>query len=107
MSQGIPTGYVLPTPQRAKLVGTLNVVFASLLLLYILFQISMLLLMPTIMRMSGDMVKQAQAKVEQRRKDQMAELNKQAAEAKTDEEKAQIKQQMTALEQSPSAPMPN
>ena len=107
MSQGIPSGYVLPTPQRAKLVGTLNIVFASLLLLYILFQISMLFLTPMIMRMSGDMVKQAQAKVEQQRKDQLAELEKQAAGAKTDEEKAQIEQQKTALERSPSVPMPN
>jgi hypothetical protein len=107
MSQGIPPGYVLPTPQRAKLVGTLNIVLASLLLLYILFQISMLLLMPMIMRMSGDMVKQAQEKVEQKRKDQLAELKKRAAEAKTDEEKAQIEQHLTALERSPSVSMPN
>jgi hypothetical protein len=107
MSQGIPPGYVLPTPQRAKLVGTLNIVFASLLLLYILFQISMLLLMPMIMRMSGDMVKQAREKVEQQRKDQMAGLKKQVAEAKTEEEKAQIEQQITALERSPTVPMPN
>src|SRR5262249_53718481 len=78
-----------------------------LLLLYILIQISILFLTPMIMRMSGDMVKQAQAKVEQQRKDQLAELKKQAAGAKTDEGKAQIEQQMTALGQSPSVPMPN
>jgi hypothetical protein len=108
MSQGIPPGYVLPTPQRAKLVGTLNIIFASLLLLYILFQIAMLFMMPMIMQMSGDMVKQAQAKVDQQREDRLAELKKEAAEAKTDEEKAQIKQNMTALEKAaPAVTMPN
>ena len=50
MSQGIPSGYVLPTPQRAKLVGTLNIVFASLLLVYILFQITMLFFTPALIR---------------------------------------------------------
>jgi hypothetical protein len=67
----------------------------------------MLFMTPMIMQMSGDMVKQAQAKVEQQRKDQLADLKKEAAEAKTDEEKAQIKQQIAALEKAPAVTMPN
>src|SRR4051812_17366980 len=101
MSQGIPAGYVLPTPQRAKLVGTLNIVFASLLLVYIAFQIMMIFLTPVIMEMSGGMVKQAQAKVDQQRQDQIAELKKEAAEAKSAEEKTQAEQRLSSLEKSP------
>ncbi len=101
MSQGIPPGYVLPTPQRAKLVGTLNIVFASLLLVYILFQIAMLFFTPAIMQMSGDMIKQVQAKTEQTRKDNLEKLKQLAALAKTAEEKSQIEQQRSALEKTP------
>src|SRR3954471_23343363 len=94
MSQGTPSGYVLPTPQRAKLVGTLNIVFASMLLLYILSQIAMTFFTPALLEMSGDMMKQAQSKVDQQRKDQQAELRKEAAEAKTAEEKKEVEQRL-------------
>ena len=107
MSQGIPPGYVLPTPQRAKLVGTLNIVFGSLLIVYILFQIAMLFFTPALMQMSGDMIKQAQTKAEQQRKDQLAELKKKAAEAKTAEEKSELEQQQRALEKSPQVNVPD
>lgn len=107
MSQGIPPGYVLPTPQRAKLVGTLNIVFASLVLVYIVFQIAMLFFAPAIVQMSGDMVKQAQVKADQQRKDQLEELRQQAAAAKTAEEKSQIEVRLHALEKSPQVTMPD
>src|SRR5271166_1282338 len=107
MSQGIPPGYVLPTPQRAKLVGTLNIVFASLLLVYILFQIAILFFTPAIMQMLGDVIKQAQAKTEQARKDNLEKLKQLAALAKTAEEKAEIEQQRSALEKTPPVTMPD
>jgi len=107
MSQGIPPEYVLPTPQRAKLVGTLNIVFASLLLVYIVFQIAMLFFTPVLMQMSGDVMKQAQAKVDEQRKSQMDALKQEAAQAKTAEEKSQIEQRRTALEKSPQVTVPD
>jgi hypothetical protein len=107
MSQGIPAGYVLPTPQRAKLVGTLNIVFASLLLVYILFKIAFNLLTPMLMQMSGGMIKQVQTKVDQQRQDQVAELKKEAAEAKTAEEKTQAEERLRTLENSPKVTMPD
>jgi hypothetical protein len=107
MSQGLPSGYVLPTPQRAKLVGTLNIVFASMLLLYILFQIAMLFFTPALIEMSGGMVKQAQAKIDQQRKDQQAELKKEAAEAKTAEEKKVVEERLSTLEKTPQVTMPD
>jgi hypothetical protein len=107
MSQGLPSGYVLPTPRRAKLVGTLNIVFASLLLLYILFQLTMIFFTPAIMEMSTDVIKQAQAKVDQKRKDEVAELKKEAAEAKTAEEKKQFEERLSTLEKAPQVTMPD
>src|SRR5262245_10880256 len=107
MSQGVPSGYVLPTPQRAKLVGVLNIVFASLLLIYIGIQAAMLILTPTIMRISGDMMKDSQLKLEQKREADLAALKKEAAEAKTDEEKAQLAGQIKALENEPKVTMPD
>ncbi len=107
MSQGIPPGYVLPTPQRAKLVGTLNIVFASLLLVYILFQIAMLFATPAIMQMSGDAVKQVQAKADQQRKDQLEALKQKAAQAKTEEAISQIEQRQSALRVMPQVTMPD
>src|SRR5271166_2922099 len=107
MSQGIPPGYVLPTPQRAKLVGTLNIVFASLLLIYILFQIAMIFATPAIMQMSGDVLKQTQAKTEQARKENIEKLKQLADQAKTAEEKAQLEQQRSALERTPQVTMPD
>jgi hypothetical protein len=107
MSQSLPSGYVLPTPQRAKLVGTLNIVFASMLLLYILFQIAMLFATPMIMEMSMGVVKQAQTKVDQQRKDELAELKKEATEAKTDEEKKQAEERLSTLEKTPQVKMPD
>lgn len=107
MSQGLPSGYVLPTPRRAKLVGTLNIVFASLLLLYILFQLAMLFFTPVIMEMSIGMVKQAQTKVEQQRKDEETELKKEAAAAKTAEEKKQVEERLSTLEKTPTVTMPD
>ncbi len=107
MSQGIPPGYVLPTPQRAKLVGTLNIVFASLVLVYILFQIAVLFLMPVIMQMSGEVVKQAQTKAEEQRKAALETLKQEAAQAKTPEEKAQIERRRNKLESTPSVTVPD
>src|SRR4051812_10868432 len=107
MSQAIPSGYVLPTPQRAKLVGTLNIVFASMLLIYILFQLAMLFFTPVLIEMSMGTMKQVQAKVDQQRKDELAELKKAAAEAKTAEEKKQVEEQLSALEKKPQVTMPD
>jgi len=107
MSQGIPPGYVLPTPQRAKLVGTLNIVFASLLLVYILFQIAMLFFTPAIMQMTGGIIKQAQAKAEEQRKAELDALKQEAAQAKTAEEKTQIEQRRSTLEKTPQVTMPD
>jgi len=107
MSQGIPSGYVLPTPQRAKLVGTLNIVFAVLVMLYIASQLAMLILSPMIMEMSQNSIKGVQAKVEQQRGNRVADLKTELAKAETDEQKATLKQQLDALEKSPSPKMPD
>jgi len=107
MSQGLPSGYVLPTPRRAKLVGTLNIVFASLLLLYLLFQFAMTFFAPAIMEMSIGVAKQAQTKAEQQRKDEVAELKKEAAAAKTAEEKKHAEEQLSTLEKAPQVNMPD
>jgi hypothetical protein len=107
MSQGIPSGYVLPTPRRAKLVGTLNIIFASLILIYILFQIAMLFFTPALMQMSSDVMKQTQAKVDQQRKDEMAALKKEAADAKTAEEKKLVEERLSTLEKAPQVTMPD
>jgi hypothetical protein len=107
MSQGIPSGYVLPTPQRAKLVGTLNVIFASLLLIYFVAQLGLIFAGPILQKFGEDTLKQTRARVDQQRKDQMAALKKEAAEAKTAEEKAALVARIGALEKVPAMPLPD
>lgn len=107
MSQGIPSGYVLPTPQRAKLVGTLNIVFALLVMMYILVMLVWLLMQSKITDWSQNMMREGQAKADQQRKDHIATLKKEVAEAKTAEEKTSLKQELDALEKSPAPKMPD
>ncbi len=107
MSQGIPTGYVLPTPQRAKLVGTLNIVFALLVMLYIAFNLAMFVLTPMIMEMSQKSLGEIQAKAETDRKNRVEEVKKELADAKEEQEKTRLKQQLDAIEKTPSIKMPD
>lgn len=107
MSQGIPKGYVLPTPQRAKVVGTLNIIFAMLIMLYIGGMIVTMVLSPMIMEWSQKPLREAQAKLTKQRQDQVAELKQEIAEAKTDEEKSKVNQRLDALEKTPEPKMPD
>ncbi len=69
--------------------------------------IAMLFFTPALMQMSGDAVKQIQAKADQQRKDQLEALKQKAAQAKTEEAISQIEQRQSALRVMPQVTMPD
>ena len=107
MSQGIPKGYILPTPRRAKLVGTLNIIFSLLIMLYIGGMIAMMVFSPAILEMSQGPIREIQAKSVKARRDEVASLKQKVAEAKSDEEKAVLTRQIDAIEKKPEPKVPD
>lgn len=102
MSNALPPGYVVPNTSLPKTTGMLNIVFASLLLLYVLFKISMTLLSPMLVQFAQQGVEQAQAKTAASRKQVIDVLKKEEAEAKTEEQKASLRKEIQEMEAQPS-----
>jgi hypothetical protein len=107
MSNALPPGYAVPNTSLPKTTGTLNIVFASLTLLFVILQIVMTLLAPMLMDFAQSSVREVQAKAEASRKQQIAALKKDEAEAKTEEEKKQIRGQIEAIEARPQPDGPD
>lgn len=111
MSNAIEPGYVVPTPQPAKTIGLLNIVFATLLLLMSLMSIASVLMMPAYVRLmqvqqqklERDAQKAADAGTEQA----LRHLEEQEKAAKTDEEKAAYSSQRRALKNRPKPFVPD
>jgi hypothetical protein len=107
MSNALPPGYAVPNTSLPKTTGTLNIFFASLMLLFVAIQITMTLLAPMLIEFAQSSVRVAQAKAEASRKQQIAALKKDEAEAKTEEEKKQIRGQIEAIEAQPQPAGPD
>jgi hypothetical protein len=101
MSNALPPGYAVPNTSLPKTTGTLNIIFASVVLLFVLLQIGMTLVAPMLIEFAQSSVREAQAKAVTSRKQQIAALKKDEAEAKTEEEKKQIRAQIKAIEDRP------
>jgi hypothetical protein len=102
-----PQKSVIPNPRIPRTVGTLNIIFASLLLLCDLgCGVYVSLLVPTIgMAMEG-MQKKVQDQQEVEKKAFLADLDEKEKAAKTDEEKLEIKAKRLEVEKRPKAVMP-
>ena len=87
MSNALPPGYAVPNTSLPKTTGTLNIIFASLTLLFVALQIGMTLLAPMLVDLAQDTVQKAQAGAEASRKRQLDALKADEAAAKTEEEK--------------------
>ena len=91
MSNALPPGYAVPNTSLPKTTGTLNIIFASLTLLFVVLQIGMTLLAPMLIEFAQSSVQEVQAKAEASRKQQIDALKADEAAAKTEEEKEQIR----------------
>jgi hypothetical protein len=111
MSTSLPPGYVIPNPGPAKTIGILNIVFASILILYGLVQVASSLLMPTIRtsmeanqrKMEADALKKHQDSIAE----DLKELDEKEKAAKTDEEKAEIQAERERVKNRPKPFIPN
>lgn len=97
MSKALPPGYALPNTSLPKTTGVFNIVFASLLLLFVTFQIAATILSPTIVRFVQQTTGAVQAKADAARQERIDILKKQLDAAETDEEKDAIRGQLDVL----------
>ncbi len=100
-------GYVAPNPRVVSVVGTLNILFASALLICGLCSSAyFVLVIPTF----GKVMQQAQAKIqaqqEAKKKASIVTLDDLEKEAKTDQEKAEIAAKRKEIESQPKANLP-
>lgn len=111
METAEPARVVVPNPGPPKVIGILNIVFASLLLVMALFQGVMLLFMPFVGNFMKASFEQGKAKAaaehRQRVSEQVAELDRLIAEAQDETEKAQLQVEKTKVQNSPPPFMPN
>ena len=89
-------GYVLPTPGTPKTLGILSVIFGVLMVLYGLCTGGFLVAAKPLMQLAETQVKQAQAQVENQRKEQQKTFDDREKAATTDEEKAAIRKERDA-----------
>jgi len=107
MSNALPPGYAVPNTSLPKTTGALNILFASLVLLFVVVQIGMTLLAPMLIDFAQSSVRVAQAKVEASRKQQIDALKADEAAAKTEEEKGRIQREIKAIEARPQPAGPD
>jgi hypothetical protein len=99
-------GAALPNYRTPRLLGILNIVFASLIMVYGLCIGASFLLMPTMSRAMGQVQQSVEAKAEAQRKAALAALDEKAKAAKTDQEKAEIEALRKDLEARPRPVVP-
>ena len=107
MSNALPPRYAVPTTSLPKTTGTLNIIFASLVLLFVDIQIGMTLLAPMLMEFAQSSVREAQTKVEAARKQQLDALKAEEQAAGTEQEKGRIRGQIKAIEARPQPAGPD
>jgi hypothetical protein len=101
MSNTLPPGYVLPSPGIPKLVGLLNVIFGSLLILVGLGYIGFYLIMPSYYKLSEAAEKARVDSLRDQRTAQIAELKKQEELATVKEAREELRLKRKILEATP------
>ncbi|MEJ7639820.1 MAG: hypothetical protein WKF75_18075 [Singulisphaera sp.] len=107
MSNALPPGYAVPNTSLPKTTGTLNIIFACLVLLFVVLQIGMTFLAPMLIQFAQISVREARAKAEASRKQQIDTLKADEAAAGTEEEKERIRGQIKAIEARPQPAGPD
>ena len=107
MSNPLPPGYAVPNTSLPKTTGTLNIIFASLVLLFVVAQIGMTLLVPMLMDFAQSSIREVQAKTEAARKQQLDALKAEEEAAGTEEDKARIRGEIKAIEARPQPAGPD
>jgi hypothetical protein len=98
---------VVPTPSAAKTIGTLNIVFGALLLLWAVCSGAGLAMQPAMATWIEIQQNQARVQLEAARQQQIKSLTGQERAAKTAEDKAAIRAKRQALEAQPTPALPN
>ncbi|WP_435006834.1 hypothetical protein P12x_004302 [Tundrisphaera lichenicola] len=90
-------GFTLPKPGIPKTLGILNVIFGVLMVLYGMCTLGFMIAMPALTEFAKSSVNQAQAKIEDRQKAQIKELEEREVAATSEEEKSAIKAEKEEL----------
>ena len=98
MSNALPPGYILPNTSLPKTTGVFNIIFGVLLLLFVMLQIGMSFMAPTLMRFVQQTTNDSQTRAAAARQQRIDALTKQLAAVETDEEKEALRAQIDALE---------
>jgi hypothetical protein len=111
MSNTLPAGYVLPTPQPAKTVGLLSIVFGAILLLLGTCSIVSMGMFPLWINFAKaqqtQLEQQATAQEEVRKQADLKGLEERAKIAKTDAEKAEISSERERILKRPKPFVPD
>ena len=98
-------GYVVPSPRILKVLGILNIVFASALILGGLCLGAYTAMLPALSKAMNEMQKKAIAEVEKRQKDDLQKIDEDMKKAETDAEKTDLEAQRKAILDRPKNPL--
>ena len=105
MSNAATGGYVVPNPRIPKILGILNIVFASGIMLYGLCMLGSIVMMPALSKSMETMQKKMDDVVESQKQAELKQLDEREKAAKTDAEKEKIEDERAAVLARPKAPM--
>ena len=102
-----PAGYIVPNPRIPKVIGILNIVFASGLLICGLCTGLSLVVTPFMTSELNKVQQKAQSKLDSQRKAQITELEEQEKAARSEADKEVLRTQRQQLEAAPPPTVPN
>jgi hypothetical protein len=98
METAAPAGFVVPNPRIPKVLGVLNIVFASALLILGLCTAASSLLTPALMSMAKEAQKKNADAAEAVRRQQLKDLEAAEESAETEDQRQEIRDQRKAVE---------
>jgi hypothetical protein len=106
MADVTQAGRVVPNPRIPKVMGILNIVFASCLLIIGLCMGAITLMQPYLNKAMADVQKKADAAAEKKHQADLKAIDEQEKVAETDAEKQALKAERQAIEARPKTAMP-
>lgn len=107
MSNALPPGYAVPNTSLPKTTGVLNIIFATLMLLFVALQVVMTFLAPKLIDFAQSSVREVQARAEASRKQRIDGLRADEAAAESEAEKERIRGEIRAIEARPVSTGPD